>query len=526
MEFVRAHILSLILLTPAIGALLILLLPRSGVKLIRWIAFLISLVPLGLSIWLWTAYRSGQPGFQFQEQAIWYATINATYHVGVDGISIPMILLTTLLTAASLLASWSITQNVRGYMALFLLLETGMLGVFVALDLWMFFLFWEIGLVPMYFLINQWGSEHGEREIGGGRTMPARTYASFKFLIYTMAGSLGFLLAIQLIGVASGTFDMVQIFGSWSGLDQAQAYVNLPIAVPLSTVKALAFWAFVIAFAIKVPVWPFHTWLPDAHTEAPTPGSMILAGVMLKLGAYGFLRLVLPLFPAEARFFAGALAALATLGIILGAYSSWAQNDFKRLVAYSSVNHMGFVVLGIAAAAFAQGTLAAPDAVIAVNGAVLQMFNHGLSAAGMFFLVGVLYERTHTRQLDAYGGLFPLAPVYGGILVFTAMASLGLPGLGGFVSEFMVVRGAWPIFTLFTALAMIGLFFTGAYILKSVRQVLHGPVNERWAGHALEINRREVLAMAPLLVLILAIGIWPSWILRVINDTVLRLFGG
>jgi NADH-quinone oxidoreductase subunit M len=525
MEFVQAHILTLILLTPALGALLVLLLPRSELKLIRWVALLVGLIPLALSIWMWMAYRSGQPGFQFQEQVLWYSTINASYHVGVDGISVPMILLTTLLTAASLLASWSITQNVRGYMALFLLLETGMLGVFMALDLWMFFLFWEVGLVPMYFLINQWGSEHGERDLGGGRKMQARTYASFKFLIYTMAGSLGFLLAIQLIGVAAGTFDMVAIFSRWSTLDSVAALDRLPIAVPLSTVKALTFWAFAIAFAIKVPVWPFHTWLPDAHTEAPTPGSMILAGVLLKLGAYGFLRLVLPLFPNEARVYAGVLALLATVGIILGALASWAQNDFKRLVAYSSVNHMGFVVLGIAAAAFARGTLASEDAVIAVNGAVLQMFNHGLSAAGMFFLVGVLYERTHTRELDAYGGLFPLAPVYGGILIFTAMASLGLPGLNGFVSEFMVVRGAWPIFTLFTALSMIGLFFTGAYILKGIRQVLHGPLNEKWAGHGMEISRREVLAMAPLLALILAIGIWPAWIVSVINATVVRLFG-
>jgi NADH-quinone oxidoreductase subunit M len=526
MEFVQEHILTLILLTPALGGLVIMLLPKGEVKLVRWAALLLSLVPLALSVWLWLAYDSAQPGFQFQEQAAWFPTISATYHVGVDGISVPMILLTTLLAAASILASWSIDKNVRGFMALFLLLETGMLGVFMALDLWMFFLFWEVGLVPMYFLINQWGSEKGERDIGGGRTMPARTYASFKFLIYTMAGSLGFLLAIQLIGVAAGTFDLVQIFNTWGGMQAGQTLPNLPIAIPLGTVKTLAFWAFVIAFAIKVPVWPFHTWLPDAHTEAPTAGSMILAGVLLKLGAYGFLRLVLPLYPAEARAYAGVLALLATAGIIFGALSSWAQNDFKRLVAYSSVNHMGFVVLAIATAALAQGTVASQSVVIAVNGAVLQMFNHGLSAAGMFFLVGVLYERTHTRDLKAYGGLFPLAPVYGGILIFTAMASLGLPGLNGFVSEFMVVRGAWPVFTLFTALSMIGLFFTGAYILKGIRQVLHGQLNEAWKGHALEINRREILTMVPLLVLILAIGVWPSWIVSVINGTVTRLFGG
>jgi NADH-quinone oxidoreductase subunit M len=397
-------------------------------------------------------------------------------------------------------------------MALFLVLESGMLGVFLALDLMLFFVFWEIGLVPMYFLINQWGSAN-------------RSYASLKFLIYTMAGSLGLLLAIQLIGLASGTFDLVAITSRWSAINQPLTVLGLPIAIPIATVKAVAFWAFVIAFAIKVPIWPFHTWLPDAHTEAPTAGSMILAGVLLKLGAYGFLRLVLPLYPEQARASAWILGLLAVLAIVLGAFASWGQGDFKRLVAYSSVNHMGFVVLGIAAAAYARGTLAAPDAVIAVNGAVLQMFNHGLSAAGMFLLVGVIYERTHTRDLAAYGGLFPLAPIYGGVLLFTAMASLGLPGLNGFVSEFLVVRGVWPIFSLYTALAMIGLLITGAYILKGVRMVLHGPLNEKWLGHALEINRREVIAIAPLMALMLIIGVWPSWILNVINQTVLRLFG-
>jgi NADH-quinone oxidoreductase subunit M len=252
---------------------------------------------------------------------------------------------------------------------------------------------------------------------------------------------------------------------------------------------------------------------------------MILAGVLLKLGAYGFLRMVLPLYPMEAKVYAGVLGALATLAIILGAFASWGQDDFKRLVAYSSVNHMGFVVLGIAAAAYAHGTLSSSDAVIALNGAVLQMFNHGLSAAGMFLLAGVIYDRTHTRLLKEFGGLFPLAPVYGGILIFTAMASLGLPGLNGFVSEFLVVRGSWPILTLYTALSMIGLLITGAYILKGIKEVLHGPLNEKWLGQRLEINRREVLAIAPLMVLMLLIGVWPSWILEVINKTVMRLFG-
>jgi NADH-quinone oxidoreductase subunit M len=390
-----------------------------------------------------------------------------------------------------------------------------MLGVFLSLDLLLFFVFWEIGLVPMYFLINQWGSEKGERVIWGGE-IPARSYASFKFMIYTMAGSLGLLLAIQMIGVVSGTFDLPVLFQQWTVLDGSL------FGLPIGTVKAIAFWAFVIAFAIKVPVWPFHTWLPDAHTEAPTAGSMILAGVLLKLGAYGFLRLVLPLYPVEARYYAGALALLATLAIIFGAFAAYGQEDFKRLVAYSSVNHMGFVVLGIAAAAFASGT---DHAVIAMNGAVLQMFNHGLSAAGMFFLVGVIYDRLHTRDLRDFGGLFPLIPVYGGILIFTSMASLGLPGLNGFVSEFLVVRGAWPVFTLFTALSTIGLLFTGAYVLKGIAKLLHGPINSRWIGHVSEINTREVLVIAPLMALMLFIGVWPAWILDVINRAVTALFG-
>ncbi|MEK6589017.1 MAG: NADH-quinone oxidoreductase subunit M, partial [Chloroflexota bacterium] len=360
MDFAEQNLLTLILFSPTVAAAIVLLIPKERVQLIRWFAFAASLVPLALSIWLWTAYRPGQPGFQFEQNVIWYEAINASYHLGVDGISVPMVLLTTLLTPLSLLISWNITDRVRPYMALFLLLETGMLGVFLALDLFLFFVFWEIGLVPMYFLINQWGSEVGTREVAG-RQIPARNYASFKFLIYTMAGSLGLLLAIQLIGVASGTFDMVEITRTWSTLDEPLSVLGLPISLSVGTVKAVAFWAFVIAFAIKVPVWPFHTWLPDAHTEAPTAGSMILAGVLLKLGAYGFLRLVLPLYPEEAKTYAGVLALLATLAIVLGAFVSWGQRDFKRLVAYSSVNHMGFVVLGIAAAAYARGTLAGDD---------------------------------------------------------------------------------------------------------------------------------------------------------------------
>jgi NADH-quinone oxidoreductase subunit M len=516
MGFIDNNLLALILFSPLFVAGILAFLPREESTLLRWTALIGSLIPLALSIVLWFRFQPGQAGFQFEQRAIWYAVINSSFHLGVDGISLTMVLLTTLLAPLCILASFGIQDRVKAFMILFLLLETGMLGVFMSLDLLIFFVFWEIGLVPMYFIINQWGSEKGEREIWGGRKIPARTYASFKFMIYTMAGSLGLLLAIQMIGVVSGTFDLPELFLKWP------AVTTSLFGLPVETVKTIAFWAFTIAFAIKVPVWPFHTWLPDAHTEAPTAGSMILAGVLLKLGAYGFLRLVLPLYPDQARYFAGALALLATLAIIFGAFAAYGQDDFKRLVAYSSVNHMGFVVLGIAAAAYAVKT---DNAVLALNGAVLQMFNHGLSAAGMFFLVGVIYERLHTRDLNEMGGLFPLVPVYGGILIFTSMSSLGLPGLNGFISEFLVVRGSWPIFTLFTALSMIGLLFTGAYILKGIMKVLHGPLNEHWIGHLTEINTREILVIAPLMALMLSIGVWPNWILNVINRAVTMLFG-
>jgi NADH-quinone oxidoreductase subunit M len=507
MNFIDTHLLSLILFVPALAAVIILFLPNGENKLFHWFTLGASLIPFVLSLYAWFNFDATQPGFQFEEAYVWYEAIGSSFHLGVDGLSLTMVLLTTLLTPLAILASFSISDRVKAYMMLFLFLETGMLGVFMALDLLIFFVFWEAGLVPMFFLINQWGSAN-------------RNYASMKFLIYTMGGSLGLLLAIQMLGVLFGHFDLVRLYEGWNSLDPTKTLLGLPV----STVKAIAFWAFTIAFAVKVPVWPFHTWLPDAHTEAPTAGSMILAGVLLKLGAYGFLRLILPLYPNEARIFAGALAVLATAAIVFGAFAAYAQTDFKRLVAYSSVNHMGFVVLGIAAAAFAAGT---NDATIALNGAILQMFNHGLSAAGMFFLVGVIYERTHTRDLGKFGGLFPLVPVYGGILIFTSMASLGLPGLNGFISEFLVVRGAWPILPVYTAISMLGLLFTGAYILKGIKQVLHGPLNEHWAHgeHKLtEINTREILVMVPLMALILWIGIWPAWILNVINNVVVTLF--
>lgn len=530
MDFIRENLLTLITFTPLLGAVVLMLLPRGNKGLVRWIALLFSLVPLVLAVmgWLWFQAKPCHDLTQaacFEQQAVWFEILNSNYHVGVDGISMAMVLLTAILTPLAVIISWSIEERVNLYMALFLLLEMGMFGVFISLDLIIFFVFWEFGLVPMYFLINIWGSAN-------------RRYASFKFFIYTMAGSLGLLLSIQLIGLVTGTFDIPTLMVTWPAFsgDASQGFSLLGIGV--GVIKNITFWLFTIAFAIKVPVWPFHTWLPDAHTEAPTAGSMILAGVLLKLGAYGFLRLVLPLFPVQAHNFAPVLAVLAMLAIVMGAFASFGQTDFKRLVAYSSVNHMGWVVLAIAAAGWvglgaqydATDGVNRVNAIIAVNGAVLQMFNHGISAAAMFALVGMMYDRLHTRDLTKMGGLWVVAPIYGGIMIFSSMASLGLPGLNGFVSEFLVVRGVWavsPLFTLMTAISMLGLLFTGAYILKGIRDVLHGPLNQDAVamahGASLEISFREVVAMVPLLVLMLAIGVFPAWLLGVINDTVTTL---
>ncbi len=517
MEFLQDNLLTLIIFSPAIAALVIFLLPDDEETLIRRLSFVFSLIPLALTLIMWFNYDRVDAGFQFETVAPWFPMIGASYHVGVDGISLALILLTTILTPLSILASFNISERVRMYMVLFLALETGMIGLFAALDLLIFFVFWEVGLVPMYFLIRLWGGKD-------------RDYASFKFFVYTMAGSLGLLLSIQLIGLSAGTFDIPTLMDTWVNLDSA----TLPVSgLSTALVKSVAYVLFVIAFAIKVPVWPFHTWLPDAHTEAPTAGSMILAGVLLKLGAYGFVRLVVPFFPEQAYLTAGVLALLGMLSIIFGGFAAYGQWDFKRLVAYSSINHMGFVILGIAVMAYVYGlnyAFGAPsealvsDAIMATNGAVFQMFNHGLSAAGMFFLVGVVYERTHTRDLKKYGGIWSVLPFFGAALIFTSMASLGLPGLNGFVSEFMIVRGSWNVFTVQVALSMIGLFMTGAYILKGIGQTLHGPLLPEWVDLK-DMTLREHLVIWPLMALMLSLGLWPQWLVAIINDTVTKLFG-
>ncbi len=530
--------LLVLLFAPLGGSLLVLGLTALGNSktLAKWTALIVSLGIGLLAFIVFFAYNTepGAENYQFIMNEEWFDLLGASFHLGIDGISAAMVFLTGLLVPLAVLISWEIDDRVHMHLALILFFETGLIGVFVAMDLMIFFLFYELSLVPIYFLIDQWGGKN-------------RKYAATKFMIYSVGGTLGMLLATQLIGWTAGTFDIQQLSAIWPTFEAAGGTF---LGIDLTTVKALAFIGFFVAFCIKVPVWPFHTWLPDAHGEAPTAGSMLLAGVMLKLGAYGFIRLVVPLFPdvwiSEVTFLglgvtvAGVFAFLAMLGIVLGAFAAFAQNDIKRLVAYSSVNHMGFVALGIAAFALlygrawdamvnggaALGDAAMQDAIISANGAVLQMFNHGLSSAGMFLLAGAIYHKTHTRDLREYGGLWVKAPIYGGVFIFTSMASLGLPGLNGFVSEFLIVRGSWPVFTTLTAISMIGLLFTGAYILKGIRATLHGPFNLKWRDYNLEIERRELIAIAPLLVLMLLTGVAPNWILSIINESVTFMMNG
>jgi len=492
-------ILSAITFIPLLGTLLILLIPKENEQTIKRLAIGISVIPLVLAGWLWFAYNTTAGGMQFEEVAVWIPAIDVQYHVGVDGLSVPLVFLTTLLTTLSLFySSYTIKDRVKEFFLLFFLLEMGMLGVFISLDFILFYVFWEIGLVPMYLLIGIWG-----------RPKDRPQYAAIKFFLYTLAGSVFMLLAIIGVYLTTGTFDILEVA-------RLQPFSNN------FTLAAAAFWAFFIAFAIKVPSFPFHTWLPDAHTAAPTAGSVILAGVLLKLGAYGMIRIVLPIFPTAFKVYAPIVGVLAVISIVYGALVCMAQWDLKRLIAYSSVSHMGYVMLGIAAAAsldLPASAEASRSAVIALNGAALQMFNHGIITGGLFFLVGVIYERAHTRDLKAFGGLGTKVPYYYGIMLVTCLASLGLPGLAGFWSEFFVFRGAFAIIPILAVIGILGIVVTAAYILwKIVQYMFLGPFNEEKWGWLTDMMTFEKITMWPLVFFMVLFGIWPTPIVNLLNS--------
>lgn len=473
---------------PLAGAAVVLCLPAWNVALIRQVALVSTLPTFGLGVWLFGAFDRTTTGFQFVDRVSWIASYNIEYFVGVDGISITMVLLTALLCPLCVLASWGIDRGVKGYFALFLLLETGMMGVFVALDFFLFYVFWEVMLLPMYFLIGIWG---------GAR----REYAAIKFFLYTFAGSVLLLIAM-----------LVLYFGSTPHTFAIPELIQRGGSIFDPRTQQLLWLAMFIAFAIKIPAFPFHTWLPDAHVEAPTAISVILAGVLLKMGTYGILRLNYGILPAATLDLAfWSLAALGTFNIVYGALCALAQTDLKKLVAYSSISHMGYVMLGMAAFT-PQG----------INGAVLQMFNHGTITAMLFLLVGVIYDRAHHRDIDGFGGLAGIMPVYTSVTAVAFFAAMGLPGLSAFISEVLVLLGAWQKHPGLTIVAASAIVLTAGYLLWTMQRVWLGTPNEKYVGLP-EINAREIATLAPLAVIVVVLGVYPHAVLDLITTSLLEL---
>jgi NADH-quinone oxidoreductase subunit M len=524
MESFDQLVLTIILFWPLLAGLLVLM--SNDEKTIKTGSIIASLLPLGLSIYLLFAYNFDAGGMQFDTGRIeWIPQLNASYHLGIDGLSLPLVFLTALLSTLSLYYSAGVIRTrVKEYFFLFHLLEMSMLGVFVSLDYVLFYVFWEISLVPMYFLIGIWGGKN-------------RDYAAIKFFIYTLVGSVAMLLAILGTFLVTGTFDILE------------AAAAQPFADNL-TLASLAFWGFFLGFAFKVPSFPFHTWLPDAHTEAPTAGSVILAGVLLKLGAYGLLRIMLPTFPNASVYWSPWLVALGAIAIVYGAFVCVAQTDLKRLIAYSSVSHMGYVVLGIGAAASVltpeglqrvaetlrvSEAAVADSAAMAINGASLQMFNHGIITGALFFLVGIIYERAHTRDLSAFGGLGAKTPYFYGLMMVAGFASLGLPGLAGFWAEFFTFRGAFGLVPYWTAFGTIGIIITAVYILwRIIQNVFLGKYDPARHDHWTTVQGQPVegptdvaffekVTLWPLIAGMVLIGIYPTPLVKFFNQSAVEL---
>jgi len=482
---VNFPILSFLTFFPLLGVIVVMFLKKDNFKLIRWTAAFFSFMPMVAGCFLVYYYDYTTSAMQFIEMHSWFPQVNVNYFMGADGLSVPMLFLTGLMTFISIIASFNIKVRVKEYFAWFLLLEVGMMGVFSALDFFLFYIFWEIMLVPMYFLIGVWGG-------------PRKEYAAIKFFLYTLFGSVFMLIGILALYFHTGTLNMLELIEH-----------GYPHGMQL-----WIFAAFFIGFAIKVPVWPFHTWLPDAHVEAPTAVSVILAAILLKMGTYGILRISYPMFPEATVFYAIPIAILGMIGIVYGALVSMAQKDLKKLVAYSSVSHMGFCMLGMAAIN-----------TVGISGCLFQMFSHGVITGALFLLVGVIYDRAHTREIAAFGGLGAKLPVYTGIFVLFGMASLGLPSMSGFVSEFMVFVGSFksvyiPLWIVIVS--VLGVILGAAYILRMIQNVFLGPFNTRWEGLT-EINAREIFCVVPLAIFTILVGVYPSSLNMYLQATVENL---
>ena len=470
-------LLSLVLFTPLVGAVLLLFVNKRRENLIRWIANLFATAGFLVSLPLWFWYDTKNPGWQFVERLEWIPSIGAQYFLGVDGFSTLLILMTTMLGSIAVLSSWTaITTRVKEYYVFLLVLQTGMIGAFVSLDFLLFFLFWEVMLVPMYFLIGIWGSDR-------------RLYSAIKFFLYTLVGSV-----VMLLGILAIYFNYHAVTGVWTfDITQFQRF-NLD-----TSIQWWVFLAFFLGFAIKVPMFPFHTWLPDAHTDAPTAGSVILAAVLLKMGTYGFIRFSLPILPDASRAFVPMVVFLSIVGIVYGALVAMAQRDWKRLVAYSSVSHMALVMLGM----FALNPTG-------ITGSIIQQLNHGISTGALFLIVGIVYERRHTRMISEYSGLSNVMPVYAAIFMFMTLSSIGLPGLNGFIGEFLILQGIFVVSKLWAAVAATGIVLGAAYMLWLYQRTMFGSVENPKNEKLRDLNLREVVTFVPLIIMALWIGLYPK----------------
>ena len=485
-----SHYLSLILFTPLVGAIVLLFVNKQNENAIRWIANAVALIGFLVSVPLWWLYDSQNPEFQFIERLQWIPSIGAEYFLGIDGFSALLILLTTMMGFIAVLSSWTaITERLKEYYIFLLMLQTGMLGAFMALDFLLFFLFWEVMLVPMYFLIGIWGSSN-------------RLYSAIKFFLYTLVGSVVMLLAIlalyfyhhSVTGVYS--FDITRFYA-----------LDLPF-----NLQWWIFLGFFLGFAIKVPMFPFHTWLPDAHTDAPTAGSVILAAVLLKMGTYGFIRFSLPIVPDGTNAFVPMMVLLSIIGIVYGALVAFAQKDWKRLVAYSSVSHMAMVMLGM----FALNP-------VGITGSILQQLNHGISTGALFLLVGVVYERRHTREISEYGGLSKVMPVYAAVFLLMTMSSIGLPTLNGFIGEILILQGIFVVDKIWAAFAATGIVLGAVYMLSLYQRTMFGKIENPKNEKLLDLSGREFATFAPLIVLAVWIGLYPKPFLDRLDTSVQRV---
>ncbi|HEV2382087.1 MAG TPA: NADH-quinone oxidoreductase subunit M [Terriglobia bacterium] len=486
----EAHILTIATFLPLVGSLVIAFLPREAHSRVRYVALAFSILTFIVTLGLILGFDRAQGGFQWVEDYAWIQSPSIHYHLGIDGLSLILVVLTGFLTPLSILVSWTgITERVKEFHILVLALEAGCIGVFVSLDLFLFFVFWEVMLIPMYFLIGIWG--HGRK-----------VYAAVKFILYTMVGSALMLVGIIFLYERTGSFDYTQILSALSSGSFELSH----------NVESLLFWAFFLAFAIKVPLFPLHTWLPDAHTEAPTAGSVMLAGVLLKMGTYGILRFCLPLFPGAAREFATLISWLAVIGIIYGALVSMVQPDLKRLVAYSSVAHLGYVVLGIFAFNF-QGA----------EGAIYQMANHGVSTGALFMMVGMLYDRRHTRLIKDFGGLATTMPVFSAFFMIVTLSSLGLPMLNGFVGEFLIILGSFHARAVYGSLAAVGVILAAVYLLWMYQRVFLGEVTDEKNREIQDCNTRERWMLTVAVAVIIFMGVYPQPFLRQMDATVAQV---